>query len=128
MRKKVYKYSKKQISYNERRKQRNAEAWRSFFPKHAKCEICNRDLKYYSKNINNSIHFDHKTEKYSSIKRPSQWLRQHTRSIKNERKWRSFNFGILCLKCNRRLLLSKRKEFLRNEVKYVFGKDYKIVR
>jgi len=65
------------------------------------CMICNKKLKYYSRNVKERVTFDH-TKKCFIVKNPSvrNWLCRHAPNEKNYNIFKSCNFGILCLQCN----------------------------
>lgn len=87
------------------------------------CESCNKKLYFKSGNIKNTMFFDHRIDGKEHINEPPKgWLSQHVPSEENIRLWQKSDFGILCHQCNVFLPTKKRKEFLRNIIKYVFNK------
>lgn len=104
----------------------NRKSWEGFIHKKTKCQICSKTIYFNQKEkgINNTINFDHKEEAIL-IKEPTHWLDAHFCTLKNQKIWKSCNFGILCGKCNRALLTENREQFIKNAVKYVL-KGYRL--
>lgn len=117
----------------ERRKKsyaKNLQDWVAYFKtKYGEvphCQICGVRVKWYTESPGRArtIAFDHRNGGKEAIKsNPVQWLRSHQFNEKNIRIWESCNFGILCNRCNKALFTKDRKEWVRNVVKYVFGKE-----
>ena len=104
----------KEISY--------IESWLTLVPLHTKCQICGKRISLISNSKSNSIHFDHRHGGKEPIKgRPSNWLRSHVKSKKNEVQWVKSDFGYLCCKCNMYLSTKNRKQVVFNMIRYVFG-------
>ena len=112
----------KLIIYDMKRYIKNLKSWTKIIPLKNKCPICKSTIYFCRNNTPKAVHFDHRNGKIGLKKiRPTRWLSNNPWSKENEIKWLKFNFGSLCLKCNRSLPTNKRKEFVKNLVKYVFG-------
>jgi len=99
-------------------KQRYSLEWEKVFKKNPRCEICHKDLKYFSGNKRNTVTFDHK-RRVLIDKTPYSWLMRHTpKKTTNVQRWKKFAFGILCNSCNCHLILKNRKEWLISALKY----------
>lgn len=104
---------------------RNLQSWEGFLPSEAKCSVCGVVIHFNKRNKVESIHFDHKEESKHTPKYPMNWLATHPRTSEKEKIWLSFDFGILCIRCNGFLPAKNRKNFIINVYKYVFGKEPK---
>lgn len=119
-------YKKYRIKFLEKAKiwkQKTLDSWKDYLPNIVNCQICGKKLVFGSTNKKESIHFDHRNGGEEIIKiTPSHWLRRTPRTPKTTEIWDSCNFGFLCEQCNMRLPTKNRKEFIKQAVKYVFGK------
>jgi len=97
--------------------------WVGIVPLKTFCEMCGKEIFYNGGNKATSIHFDHKSRKAPIKISPSTWLMSHQRNTKNELIWKSCDFGMLCERCNRHLPTDNREQFVKNAIKYVFGKN-----
>ena len=100
----------------------NRESWGKIIPKETNCQVCGKTIYYkYLENKNLSIHFDHKHEEHNDKYFPSQWLYKKKPTPENIAEWKSFDFGMLCGRCNSSLPTVGREEWVRKVNKYVFG-------
>jgi len=84
------------------------------------CQICGASVSYNSGSALTSIHFDHRNNGNAVIKgNPSHWLAGNNRTPESENVFKSCNFGILCLKCNRMLPTKNRREYVENLLNYI---------
>lgn len=97
--------------------------WLPFLKPNPVCEICGKNLKYFSGNRKTTVNFDHKYKNTPIKEFPSDWLRTNKPVEENLLKWKKSNFGILCNKCNRFLITDNRKKWIVSVVKYVFNKN-----
>lgn len=98
---------------------KNLESWNEYIPHKANCEICNVEIFFNIKDVNRSIHFDHKSESCSIKENPKRWLLKHRFNFHNLKIWNECNFGVLCGKCNRSIPTKNRKAWLINLTNYV---------
>jgi hypothetical protein len=94
------------------------------------CEICRKELTWFSGDITNSVNFDHrhggqeliktKREGHASV---NNWLRSRPCNDKNRKIFESCDFGILCQRCNQFLPTLDREDWIRKTIKYVFGNN-----
>jgi 5-methylcytosine-specific restriction endonuclease McrA len=96
------------------------KSWEGYIPIKNNCQICGKTIYFNKRNPKESIHFDHKKEIKEVRKSPFAWLSKHQRTPKNQKTWESFNFGILCQRCNNYLPTYNRKEYMKRVIKYVF--------
>ena len=73
---------------------------------------------FNSKNVKDSIRFDHKDENVKININPTAWLKRNRFNLKNRTVWESCKFGMLCNKCNLILPTKNRKEFIVRLNKY----------
>jgi 5-methylcytosine-specific restriction endonuclease McrA len=113
----------KALLSGKRYEDRCLKSWEGFIPVQTQCQICGKTIYFNRKDLNTSIHFDHRHGLLTSIKNksPNQWLRKHKRTTENESIWRSNDFGTLCRVCNSHLPTNNRKEYVKQVLKYVFG-------
>src|SRR3990167_8730206 len=98
---------------------KNIESWGQFIPKETNCEVCGVKIYFNSKDINSSIHFDHKNDLCSIKICPGHRLRKNPFNIKNQKIWDSCDFGMLCGRCNRAIPTRNRREWLSKLALYV---------
>ncbi len=84
-----------------------------------KCEICNKELQYFSNNNGNSVHFDHTRPNVAIMIKPKTWLKSTPCIDDNIKIWESCSFGILCRNCNFRLPSLNREQWLDRVLKYI---------
>jgi len=107
-------------SDSKRRIKERKESWNSFFNDYTTCQICGTSVSYNSGNAITSIHFDHRNNGDAIIKGcPSHWLASNNRTPESEKVFKSCNFGILCLNCNRILPTINRREYVKNLLNYI---------
>jgi len=125
---KISLYTKKYNSKNKDRiksrfkgyKDRNLKSWEGYIPKRTKCQMCGVSIYLNSGDSATAINFDHRYGGTEVIKGyPTRWLISHKRNPKNEKIWKSCDFGILCRECNRRIPTIGRDKFLRNLNRYL---------
>ncbi len=95
--------------------------WKLYFNKinpEPKCEICQKDLQYFSGKNFTSVNFDHRKET-KIIVNPCQWLTSHHPIKKYIKIWEDSDFGILCLICNKMLPTKDRLEWIKAVLKYI---------
>lgn len=115
--------------YQRELRAKTLKSWvdKGIIPAVTKCEICSKTIYFIEGNQNNSIFFDHRHEDNSTIKgSPKGWIEQNNPTEEKILKFKNNDFGYLCHKCNYRLPTIGREEFLRNAIKYVFGKNKEI--
>lgn len=96
-------------------------SWIGFIPQKTNCQCCGKQIFFASKNTNTSIHFDHRKDTALHIVSPTNWLGSNKRNPKTELLWKSFDFGMLCRRCNAILPTENRIEFLKKALKYAEG-------
>lgn len=99
------------------------EKWKPFFPEIISCEICGKELVFYSGDINKTVHFDHKFYPHPLKLSPSTWLRSNTPTPEKVALFNSFNFGRLCSSCNPRIPTATREAFIFGLVRYMYGQE-----
>lgn len=104
-------------------REENLRSWEGYIPEKMNCEICGRELFFNKKNRMKAVHFDHKNENCKINMIPITWLRSHHFNDENKALWESCDFGKLCIKCNSYLPTKNRVEFVKQVVRYVFGRD-----
>jgi hypothetical protein len=102
------------------------KSWVGVIPLETNCECCGKKLYFFGKQKAETIHFDHRNENAPIRQNPANWLRGKGITPERKKLWEESNFGMLCDRCNRFLPLKGRERFIRNMVKYVFGKDKEI--
>jgi len=121
-----YYYRNRRI-VNERNRKRARDclkSWEGLLPSVTYCQICDKEIFYNRNNAKRAIHFDHRNGAGATGYRvPMNWLEKHKRNPKNEKIWKSFDFGMLCLSCNSHLPTENRKDYLKNVIEYVFGEE-----
>jgi hypothetical protein len=114
------KKSKKLNYYHQKAfRDKNMKSWEGFIPNETQCQICGKIIFFNRKNSINAICFDHKKNNLPIKVHPSSWLNSCRRNIKNEKIWKSCNFGMLCNRCNRFLPTNNRKIFVEKLNGYV---------
>ena len=104
-------------------RKKRIDGWLQILPKETQCAICNSLIVYNSKNMEESIHFDHRLGDELIKGNPSEWLRSHRCTEENIKIWKSCNFGMLCNACNRHFPVKSREEWMLNRIRYVWGED-----
>lgn len=97
----------------------NILSWTGHIPIKTTCEVCGCEIIFNSKNINTSIHFDHRKENCSISISPMRWLIKHRFGEENGKTWDSCDFGMLCGRCNRAIPTKNRKKWLLNITRYI---------
>lgn len=97
------------------------EDWKAILPKNPTCEICGKNLYYFSGKQHASVNFDHKHDNLPIKLTPCHWLKGHAPNEKHIKIWNECNFGVLCANCNLRLPTKDRKLWLERVTKYVNG-------
>lgn len=97
-------------------------AWEKYLPDTMICQCCTYEIVFNKKDVDNSVHFDHRHEGIEPISgSPYNWLRNNKCTKENIELFNSCDFGRLCGYCNRYLPTLKRKSHVLNSIKYVFG-------
>lgn len=104
---------------NQKKRDETLRTWEGIISIENNCQICGEKIYFNRRNQAHAIHFDHKNETPNLKRSPTQWLLTHERTPENERLWKSFDFGLLCRKCNSKLPTKNRKEFMLNIIKYM---------
>lgn len=105
--------------YRKELREKYIKSWLPYLPQQPKCEVCSKSLKYFSRQRNQIVHFDHKTDKIPIKTIPNQWLIHHKPTLENIKIWKNCNFGILCSYCNEFLPTKNRKKWLQQITKYI---------
>lgn len=114
-------YKKNQTRLNDiliAKRLRNINSWIGLIPKETVCQCCNTKIIFASGDGRTSIHFDHRSDQAKHIKSPTHWLSNHRRTFENELVWIHFNFGMLCMTCNKSLPTLGRTEWLEKAMAY----------
>ncbi len=116
-----YHRNKERILKNTKiRTDRNLRTWLGIIPSETQCEICGKKIYFHKGRYGDLIRFDHRKEGIEPIKiNPTNWLRAHPRTPKNEVLWKSCSFGIVCNWCNRILPTKNRVIWAKRIFKYL---------
>lgn len=98
---------------------RNLKTWEGLIPLETQCQMCGIDIFFHSKNRKTAIHFDHRHGNKHYPRSPHQFLLWGPRTPKREALWKSFDFGMLCMKCNLMLPTENRVQFIENAIRYM---------
>jgi len=113
---KMHKIQKKEYTEN------NFKSWGKIIPKKSRCQICRQMIYFNIKKRQKAIHFDHRNNGKEKIKgSPTSWMLGTKRTPKNEKIFKSCDFGILCSICNHRLPTKNRMKWLKNALAYTKG-------
>jgi len=97
------------------------DAWKQYlitkFGKNIKCEICKKELGFFSGDSGISVHWDHKDGLITQIKMPSTFFASKFPTKENIELFEKEDFGMLCLTCNRKLPTDL--EYRKNLKKYL---------
>lgn len=95
--------------------------WLQHFDSNPICEICDKKLEYFAKTKHKHyVCFDHRIKNLPIRCNPSTWLGEHPPSPNNIKIWDTCNFGILCNRCNSKLLLTDRENWLIRAFGYTY--------
>jgi hypothetical protein len=110
-------YQPKINRYTLNRTQNILKSWIGFIPEETQCQCCSKPIFFARQTKKDAIHFDHR-HGGNEIISPTNWLKIHPRNPKNEKLWKSFDFGYLCRDCNLFLPTEGRLEFLEKAINY----------
>lgn len=100
------------------------EKWKIFFEKYygkdIHCQICDKVLFLFQRDVSNAVHFDHETHN-TDISRPSAFYCYNNFNTKNVKRWVDAKFGILCIACNTALPTNDRLAWVKNADQYIVG-------
>lgn len=114
-----YSHKEERRNYKSCKRTEAINSWIGVIPQKTICQMCGKELCFGSNNQFDAIHFDHRHGGKELIENPAQWLRDHKRTPENEAIWKSCDFGMLCIDCNRRLPTKDRLQFVINVSKYL---------
>ena len=120
MKKYYYSHRDEHLLYRRKYDEEVLKSWVGIIPEKTNCQMCGVEIFFNIRNQYKSIHFDHRHGGSEQIKNnPARWLRDHRRNSKTEAVWKSCDFGMLCMDCNRRLPTKDRIQFIINASKYL---------